>query len=533
MKRKLAMLAILAVAGSALLAPATARAAAEEARNIDVYVLAGQSNAVGNSQLNQAVKGQDDATYTYRKALAAEDPRNSSGYEEILYYGAIEIHADAQFPDLSLKHVQLGQGLTSNHVGPELGMANELSKHYTASSPAAVFKCGVGGTYLGDWEGRANNTKTFGGWASPSLLAEWEADGKTVHPNAGKLYERLCDTVRTGLAKLRAENYVPQIKGFLWMQGESDTERQEWGMNYAHNLELFIEDLRKDIKEIANDENAAQRPFVIGKIAEDFANRVQPYIDQVRAAEDEVAETLPYVYTVNTDDLHIGGGNGSDDWHFNAGDVYELGKRFAATVFEHLAKYSYAVTAGTGGSVKDAVLLSDGEPVTVEYTVDRGKALDKVLLNGQDVTATALKDGVISFTPAADSPAYNTVKLVFRSLTKYKLSVNLGAGGKIASRSLSSSTVYEGETLVLTLTPDEGYEVDKVVANGTETTADGGKYSIPIVGDTTVDVTFRPTGAPSPEEPGEEDGCGGVIGGAAFGAIVLAGAALLIREKTR
>lgn len=539
MKKNLAILALLAVAGSALLASIPALEAHAEEKNVDVYILAGQSNAVGNSKLDQQVIGQQDSAYTYRKYLAEEDARNTSGYEEVLYYGAIEVRADADFPNISLTNVHLGQGLTVNHVGPELGMANFLSQNYTKDAPAAIIKSAVGGTYLGDWEGKANNTKNFGGWASPSLLAEWKEDGRTVHQYAGRLYERLITSVTKGLEALQAQGYAPHVKGYLWMQGESDTERRDWAEEYAHNLELLITDLCADVEKITGDGEVQNRPFVIGKIAYDFADRGQPFIDNVRAAEDEVASKLPRVFTVETDGtdglpaLHIGATNGSDLWHFNAGDIYELGKRFANVAYSNLAKYLYSVKVGKGGSVQEAKALSDGEPVSITFTAERGKLLDKVLLNGKDITATAVQGNKITLTPAADSPANNEVELIFKEAQKYKLKIDLGVGGKIASRNISGSTFYADETLIFTVEPDEGYELEKVLANGEEVSAEeGNKFTVPLgQTDCTITVTFKTAGAPAPEP--SKGGCGGVItGGAAFGAVLaLAGIALCLKRR--
>lgn len=534
MNKKLCTLAVIAVAASALFAPMPAARAGAEEKNVDVYIIAGQSNAVGYSNIDQMVKGQSDVSYTYRKQLTEADGRNVSGYESVLYYGAIEVRANAQFPGISLTNVHMGQGNGGNFIGPELGMASVLSERYTPQAPAAILKSAVGGTYLGDWEGRAGNTQNFGGWASPSLLQEWKNAGRTVHPYAGKLYDRLLETVTNGLEALKREGYEPHIKSYIWMQGESDTERKDWADSYAHNLELFINDARKAVAEIAQEEDAANRPFVIGKIAYDFANRGQPYIDTVRAAEDAVAASVPGVFTVNTDALHIGASNGSDLYHFNAGDMYQLGKLFAQTALDHLAKYAYAVTAEEGGTASDAMLFSDGESVSLSYTLERGKLLDKVLLNGEDVTSSVLKEGRIVFTPAEDTLSYNTVQLTFKDAKKLKLSVQLGEGGKISSRSLSGSTVYEGEVLTLTLAPEEGYEADRVLCNGVEVLPEGRKYVIEIgAEDCNVTVSFRKTASSEqpPEEEPSAEGCNGTAAAGAVGLMALLGGALFLKRK--
>ena len=225
--------------------------------------------------------------------------------------------------------------------------------------------------------------------------------------------------------------------------------------------------------------------------------------------------------------------NGSDPWHFNAADMYDLGQRFAKVAYEHLAKHSYTVQVGEGCTVDKATLLSNGEKVSFTYTLARGKLLDKVLLNGTDVTATAVNGGKVTLTPDANTAYLNTVEVVTKNATKYKLLLNMGAQGTI-KRNISGNTLYEGETLTFTLSPNEGYAVDKVIANGAEVTADAdGKYSIPIGAlDLNLNITFKqgtPTGSepPSGEQSGSQDGgdhLGLIIGCSAAGAVAIGGA---------
>lgn len=516
--------ASLFVTASALFAPTFLRADAEESdKNVDVWILAGQSNAAGFSYLSQDVYGQEDISY--RELLTQADTRNGSGYSDVFYYGATEVRADAQMPSISLVEAQIGQGANGNYIGPELGMANVLADSYTDSSPAAIFKFAVGGTYLCDFEGAGQQTKDFGNWSSPSMTEQAKQDGITLHANNGKLYERLLNVVETGIDALEKQGYTPSIKGYVWMQGEADAVSSQLSSRYESSLKMFIEDLRSDVAEIAKDEKAALRPFVIGKICPSGA--YGNYISAVRAAEDAVAAQLPYVYLVDTQDLRItnedGTPNGSDAYHFNAADMYELGKRFAQTATANLAKYSYTVTAGAGGSAEKSVCLSDGESFQVAYTCDRGKALGKVLINGSDVTQSCVKDGVITIVPSVDSEPFNTIELVFVDLTAHKLTVNVGMGGRI-ERSPSGSVIYDGEEIVIKVIPSTDYVVDKVLVNGTQTEAsEDGKFHATAEGDTDIQVTFKLAGTAEtdPTDPGKEEPNGGLIAAIVVGCVVV------------
>lgn len=501
--------ALLAVAAAAVVTPGLLRANAEAAKPTDVWIVAGQSNAAGYSLTTQTVHGQADAKYKYADKLTADDGRNATGYPQALYYGATDVAASAALPTIALQQVQSGLGRNPNYIGPELGMAHALSARYTADAPAAIVKYAVGGTYLGDFGGAGRETQDAGNWASPTMTAKAQAAGTKLHANNGLLYTRLLTVTENGLAALRAKGYAPQVKGYIFMQGEADAGNGGFAAAYAANLETFIGDLRADVARLSGDADAAKRPFIIGKICP--SGKFGGHIEVVRAAQDAVAKKLENVYTVETEDLAIytanGTPNGTDDYHFNAWDMYTLGQRFATTATQHLAKYTFTVTAGAGGSVGKSVYLSDGEAVRIDYTTTRGKRLDKVLLGGEDVTQSAVIDGAITVTPTGDA-AFQEIALTFTDATAYTLTVDVGLGGKIR-RSISGSTVYEGETVLVEPLPSDGYETEAVRVNGQEIAGEGGQYAVHITGDTTLKVTFRATQAAA--EPTEKGGCGSAV----------------------
>ena len=340
-KQILSVAAILAV-GGIFCAPFSAAAQAEApVKQADLYILAGQSNAAGYSNIKQKVYG--NTSVTYEQQIGQDDSRNGTGYSNVLYFGTADIAASAAMPTPALQPTKIGLGRAAGYMGPELGMAKELSKSYTDENPAVIVKYAFGGTYLGDYAGTKNETKNAGNWASPSLTAKWKSEGKTIHQYNGVCYDRLLQVTRDAFTALRAQGYTPSVKGYIWMQGEADAGDPALANAYEENLTMFIDDLRSDVAEIAEDEDAANRPFVIGKICSSgwFGNNIAT----VRAAEDAVAAKLSGVFTFDTDEFKIhndnGTANGSDDYHFNAGDMYLLGQRFAQTAVANLAKYTY------------------------------------------------------------------------------------------------------------------------------------------------------------------------------------------------
>lgn len=344
-KKSLGALFALAAAGAvAVSAGVVAPVYATEEKTADIYILAGQSNAVGCSNLLQAVHGQDDASKTYESVIAADDARNQSGYDGVLYYGVTNVEAKTEFiPSASLVPVKLGQGQNAQYMGPEVGMAKILSQTHTQDHPAVIIKYAAGGVFLGDYNGAFGNapylfTEQYGNWASPSVIARWKQEGKKVHKNSGLMYTRFLEVLGRGLDSVRAKGFTPVVKGYIYMQGESDAEHKELSEVYGENLKALIGDMRSDVAALTEDENAGNMPFVVGKITPTY-NGYTRWVQTLRAGQDKTARELSFVYTVETDDLPVVDMKthetlGSDVCHFNAGDMYTLGQRFAISAIE-------------------------------------------------------------------------------------------------------------------------------------------------------------------------------------------------------
>lgn len=180
-----------------------------EKNNIEaqIVVLLGQSNAEGNSHsrfLSDRV-GKEKADEYFagydiiRISFANSDFINTSDYKFV--------------------PVCASQGYTSERFGPELGMAEKLSRA-VLKSPVFIIKYTYGGTALKDE------------WRPPSCK------GSTGH-----LYTETVEYVRVQCELLRSMGFEPVIKAICWMQGESDAEREEFE-DYAFLERGFIRDLR-------------------------------------------------------------------------------------------------------------------------------------------------------------------------------------------------------------------------------------------------------------------------------------------------
>ena len=393
--------------------------AAETEKYADVYILAGQSNAVGHGLLTQKVKNQTDESYTYGKMIAEADSRNTGGYPNVLYYGASDVRLENSLPDPNIVPVKVGLGGSAEKIGPELGMANVLSQTATQDHPAVIIKYAAGGTTIGDYKGTFSEiglTSWFGNWASPTILNRWEEMGRKDTKFNGVMYNRLLEFLDNGLQKLVAQGYTPVIKAYVWMQGESDSDLKLIADEYFDNLRDMINDLREAVAEMTGDSADANKPFVMGKISSQYNYVPKKTVKTVRDTQDAVAQLLPYCYTVETEDFPLYDIKtrqyvGTDNCHFNAGDQYELGKRFATVALENIAPYSFSVTSSEGGTAGARNCHSQGTSVTVPFTAEKGYKLSGVLLNG-DAVDYYVEDAAIVLDIDGAEP-YNDLYLEF------------------------------------------------------------------------------------------------------------------------
>lgn len=125
-----------------------------------------------------------------------------------------------------------------HHIGPELGIGRALGERF--DEPVLLVKTAWGGKSL------ANDFRP------PS------ADGDT-----GPFYVQMLDEYRAALQSMAQDHpqlagCEPRLSGFVWFQGWNDACDREATQQYAQNLALLIQDVRKDLGD-------AELPFVVGE----------------------------------------------------------------------------------------------------------------------------------------------------------------------------------------------------------------------------------------------------------------------------
>ena len=447
--------------GFAAFAPAlnVRKASAAEPTPIDMFLIAGQSNAAGYSAYsssdsfgNVMYGGEVDANYV-----------NGTAAQSLLTF------------DKFKTKITTGLGRAGGFIGPEFGMAEVLSEYYTADSPAFIFKSAAGGTSLLDT--LPSGTSTYGNWYPKS---RWSAN-KAV--TTGMQYENFVENFQTVYNELTAHGYAPRVRAMIWMQGEADVGAYS---TYASLLKTFIADIRSDLVDITGDLTLSLMPFIIGEIAETFGSYKN--IDankRLIEAQRQVANEAEEVYTVATYDLPINkeGTNGSnvvlgyDQYHFNGPDARTLGNRFANAALETLSGARIRIrTSGSGSGTATYRIEQDGS-ITITVTPAADNRLKTLRVNGVDVTSEVVDNQYTILDPAE----YVEIEVAFVKPMVFEITYRYDEEAVTVT---GPSTMREGDALSVTVTANEGYEIVSVVFVGNaafrvnDMTKNGDEYNL-------------------------------------------------------
>ncbi len=290
----------------------------------DVYIVSGQSNAVGCGIVPEN----------------AHFPSTDS----VLFYGATDrTPGKPGDTNYQLAPVRNHLGASNQKSGFELGMATvlcELPRYKNGDATAIILKYAAGSTSL-------KECSELGSWQPPTLLKQeypdrdYSLNGANYNDLEGYQYRILLEELTQGIHTIHEAGYKKVcIKGVFWMQGESDHHR---AAQYQKELPIFTSNLRDDISRIM-DCDYTKLPIYIGQISRTFCSAVDDVILErnkaLLKAQELASAVIPYSYLVRLADIDINekdidGHNrtlGSDEFHWNYYQVQEVGKRFM-TVF--------------------------------------------------------------------------------------------------------------------------------------------------------------------------------------------------------
>lgn len=251
---------------------------------IQVVLLSGQSNMAG-----RGVSEELDAAFIKRVQDVSDR----------VFISTSDVEKSKPVPLSSLKK-SFGPELM---VGVTLAEANP-KKHYL------LIKKAVGGTSL------------YGAWNT-----EWTLE-KAMLAERGKvrqslqLYKQHITNIKRTLNKLKKQGKKYKILGVLWMQGESDTNKEITATSYKENLQKLISGYRKEFDK--------KLPFIIGQVNV-LPRKYKIGPEQVRNAMLAVANSDSNISIVKTsiDKSWSDYPKHKDNLHYNTEGQKRMGIAFA------------------------------------------------------------------------------------------------------------------------------------------------------------------------------------------------------------
>ena len=242
------------------------------AKELKVFILAGQSNMVGYGSIEMGRKPGDEEKRAREKIKGGlgslryiveqnKDQYGSAGdtplidkdgewikRDDVLIHYTTEVKSKPKETEAGKELSPLKEGRFSrikkgnlsvgfaNGIGPEFAFGHIVGN--AVEEPVLLIKVAWGGKDL------AVNFRPPSSGPSPFKRKDPEV--------VGRYYRAMMATIKDVLANYETEfpelkGYTPRLVGFGWHQGWNDGSKEEWVAEYEKNMVNFIKDVRKDL----------------------------------------------------------------------------------------------------------------------------------------------------------------------------------------------------------------------------------------------------------------------------------------------
>lgn len=328
-----------------------------------VILLLGQSNASGSSIVS----------YLEKNSSPEDFERYRAGYPSVLINYCIDDHNVCS--EGEYVKVDLNCGAAEGFFGPEVGMADVLSRAYPDET-VFILKY------------------TMSGY---SLHHHWLCAGER-----GSIYDAFLKFTVQSMENLRSLGYDAEIGAVCWMQGESDTTDFK-GERYFDNLRAFTDYLREDLASYAEN---GQIYFIDAGISNGpYCLPAYPAVNEAKLRHARLFSLNLYFSTIDAGLVTTEEPEGDPDWgHYDALSELKLGQIFGEKVIETYDRRGrdlYELSAETEPYrdvlklIRDATNFCESHPDYRElydyaaealgYTEEAGKTLLWALLDSAEV----------------------------------------------------------------------------------------------------------------------------------------------------
>ena len=225
-------------------------------KGMDVFIIAGQSNAMGRNE-NDGQSMPPCASPIPSKLLMF--PMSTNQWVDAKpCAGAISI----------------GQINNSLCIGPEMGFGHALIEQLKLSNKVGIIPTAMGST---------------------SLAVDWR-------PYSGGRWFAMVNAVKRAMD---AAGSNARLRGVIWVQGENDAVSSYLANQYYANFEDFVLKLRGEMSQYAQVGSPANLPILMGVMSSTGRTAMCPYISTVRTAQLKVNPKLPAILRVDMADYEM------------------------------------------------------------------------------------------------------------------------------------------------------------------------------------------------------------------------------------
>ena len=264
-----------------------------DGNRVKVILLLGQSNASGSSIVS----------YLEKDSSPEEFAKYQEGYSSVLINYCIDDHNVCS--EGEYVKVDLTCGAADGFFGPEVGMADALSKAYPDET-VLILKY------------------TMSGY---SLHYHWLCAGQR-----GSIYQAFLAFATENMQHLADLGYDARIGAICWMQGESDTTEFK-AQRYFDNQCAFVSYLREDLAPYAEDGGIY---FIDAGISNGpYCEPGYPTVNEAKRRFSELSSMNLYFSTIEAGLTTVHEPEGDPDWgHYDALCELQLGRIFAQYAIE-------------------------------------------------------------------------------------------------------------------------------------------------------------------------------------------------------
>ncbi len=267
-------------------------------RTLDLYLVAGQSNAVGYDA-NPAVLVADDHDQQVKFWFRCGDPPPDEFDSRSTGWATLQPQPKGQPDTAAVRERQYGnfQSLAGG-FGPEIGFARGIRTHQQ-DRPYGIVKASFSGT---------------------SLIHDWDP---TDAGDKGACYRSLVAETKAAIAAAQEQGFDCQLQALIWVQGESDAA--------ADAQERYCDAIVKMLSTLRTDLNAPKLWALLGVNTRFLAmdNKITPGMEAVIAGQQAASKLDSHCRYVDLDGATL-----ANAFHFDAAGTLEIGQRFAKAYLE-------------------------------------------------------------------------------------------------------------------------------------------------------------------------------------------------------